>query len=50
MAEFLESQSRKIVHTAFPPKASELSRKCWGSFPIPSIARNFRRTDRERVT
>lgn len=46
MAEMLELQNRKIVHAAFPPKASELSRRCWSHISIPQIRHEFRRADR----
>lgn len=50
MAESMKARKKKIVHAAFPPKATELSRKCWSSFSLPRLMRNFRRTHGERAT
>ena len=34
VAEFLERKGKKVLHGAFPPKGSELTRKCWGSIDL----------------
>ena len=43
VVEFLETKGIKVVHGAFPPAASELTRKCWGSIIIPHVQEQFRR-------
>lgn len=43
VVEFLETKGIKVVHGAFPPLASELTRKCWGSIVIPHVQEQFRR-------
>ena len=43
VVNFLETRGIKIIHGAFPPQASELTKKCWGSISIPSIIEKFRR-------
>ena len=43
VVEFLETRGIKVVHGAFPPAASDLTRKCWGSVAIPDIQERFRR-------
>lgn len=48
--EALKSAGFKVVHAAFPPRATDLSRKCWGSIPIPPVLRSLRRADGERAT
>ena len=44
VVEFLEAKGKKIVHGAFPPAASELTRQCWASINIPAIQERFRRS------
>ena len=43
VVEFLETRGIKVVHGAFPPAASDLTRKCWGSIAIPDIQERLRR-------
>ena len=43
VVELLETRGIKVVHGAFPPAASDLTRKCWGSVAIPDIQERFRR-------
>ena len=43
VVDFLETRGIKIIHGAFPPQASELTKKCWGSISIPNIVEKFRR-------
>ena len=44
VVDFLETRGIKVVHGAFPPAGSELTRKCWGSIAIPDMRDRFRRT------
>ena len=44
VVDFLETRGIKVVHGAFPPAGSELTRKCWGSISIPDMRDRFRRT------
>lgn len=44
VAEFLQTRGVKVVHGAFPPRASRLTAACWGSVAIPQIREQFRRT------
>ena len=41
VAEFLQVGGIKVIHGAFPPRGSELSQKCWGSFPITPLMPEF---------
>jgi uncharacterized LabA/DUF88 family protein len=43
VAEFLETKGIKVIHGAFPPKASELTQKCWGSLSLPMLRPLFQR-------
>lgn len=43
VAEFLDTKDIKVIHGAFPPKASELTQKCWGSLSLPAISSRFER-------
>jgi len=43
VAEFLQSKGIKVLHGAFPPKASQLSQKCWGNISVPSLMTLFQR-------
>ena len=40
----LETKGIRVIHGAFPPQASELTKACWGSIGIPNISENFRRS------
>ena len=42
--EFLAAQQIKVIHGAFPPKAAELTRACWGSINLPRVRERFRRS------
>ena len=42
VAEFLETRGIKVIHGAFPPKGSQLMRKCWGSIDIAKLRNDFR--------
>lgn len=43
VAEFLQTRGLKVIHAAFPPKGSELSQKCWGSFDVKPLMPLFRK-------
>lgn len=43
VVEFLGTKGVKVIHGAFPPKATELTSKCWGSIDIPALREQFRR-------
>ena len=34
VVEFLERKGKKVLHGAFPPTGSEVTRKCWGSINL----------------
>ena len=42
VAEFLETRGIKVIHGAFPPKGSQLRRKCWGSIDVADLRNAFR--------
>ena len=42
VAEFLETRGIKVIHGAFPPKGSQLMRKCWGSIDVADLRNGFR--------
>ena len=48
VAEFLDTKDIKVIHGAFPPKASELTQKCWGSLDLPVIRRSFERKQKSQ--
>ena len=43
VAEFLGKRGIIVIHGAFPPSASELTRACWGNLNIPDLRNEFRR-------
>ena len=44
VVQSLETKGIRVIHGAFPPQASELTKACWGSIGIPNISENFRRS------
>ena len=42
VAEFLETRGIKVIHGAFPPRGSELTRKCWSSIDVAGSREEFR--------
>ena len=42
VVNFLETRVVKVVHGAFPPTASDLSRACWARIDIPALREQFR--------
>jgi hypothetical protein len=42
VADFLQTKGIKVVHGAFPPKGSHLSRSCWGNLDITTMMPTFR--------
>lgn len=43
--EFLGQKGRKVINAAFPPKGSELSKKCWATFDITKRLHELERRD-----
>ena len=44
VVQSLASKGIKVIHGAFPPQGSELTKACWGNIDIPKISERFRRT------
>lgn len=42
VAEFLDTRGIKVIHGAFPPKGSELTKRCWGHVDVPRMREDFR--------
>lgn len=42
VAEFLQTKGIKVIHASFPPLGSDLSKKCWGNFPVTQILEKIR--------
>ena len=43
VVQSLASKGIKVIHGAFPPQASELTKACWGSLDVPNLSEKFRR-------
>jgi len=41
--EFLYAKGRKVIHAGFPPKGSDLSKACWGSFDVHHNSKEIQR-------
>ena len=44
--EFLNLKGRKVVNARFPPRGSELARKCWASLDLSSSLHEVERPAR----
>ena len=42
VAEFLQTKGKKVIHAQVPPRAANLSAKCWGSFDLVKLRDKFR--------
>ena len=43
VVQSLETKGVKVIHGAFPPQASELTKACWGSIDLPNLSEKCRR-------
>ncbi len=43
LVEFLETRGIKVLHGAFPPQGSHLSRACWDTINLRAIREEFKR-------
>ena len=43
VVESLQTKGIKVIHGAFPPRASELTKACWGSIDISKLSDEIRR-------
>ena len=50
LVEFLSARGIKVIHGAFPPSSSELTRECWGYIDVGDLRDEFRSAPRVRTT